>query len=249
VVSVSVEAQGAPDPLDPLGETRHQVATACRILARRGMMPGVLGHVSVRAVEGALLVRCRGPHESGVVHTTAEDIRLVDYDGHHLDAGAGWDRPKELPIHTRLLERRPDVNAVVHAHPPAALLCGLAGLPLRPVFGAYNIPAMRMAIEGVGVYPRPVLISRPDLADEMLEAMGDHRICLLRGHGITVAGASVEQATVAAVNFEELCRVTLELARLGAVPPTVTDADLAELPDLGGPFNDHLAWQALVAEL
>jgi hypothetical protein len=40
--------------------------------------------------------------------------------------------------------------------------------------------------------------------------------------------------------------VTVELARIGANPPSVREADLAELPDLGGRFNDELVWNALV---
>jgi ribulose-5-phosphate 4-epimerase/fuculose-1-phosphate aldolase len=137
---------------------------------------------------------------------------------------------------------------VVHAHPPAALLCGLAGLEPRAVFGAYNIPAMRLVLDGVPVYPRPVLITRAELAEEMLRAMDGRSVCLLAGHGITVAGDSVEQATVRAINLNVALSVTVDLARLGATPPTVSAEDLAELPDLGSRFNDELAWRALEAK-
>jgi ribulose-5-phosphate 4-epimerase/fuculose-1-phosphate aldolase len=234
---------------DPLWEQRVTVATACRILGRRGLVDGVLGHVSARVDADHLLVRCRGRDERGVARTAPQDVRLLDLAGRPAEASDGWEVPKELPIHTRLLATRPEVGAVVHAHPPAALLCGLAELELRPVFGAYNIPAMRLAAHGVPVFERPVLLARDELADEMVATMGDRPVCLLRGHGITVAGASVEQATVTAVNLEELCRVTVELARLGARPPVVSPADHDELPDLGDAFNATLAWRALVAEL
>jgi len=83
----------------------------------------------------------------------------------------------------------------------------------------------------------------------LLAALGDGRVCLLRGHGIVTVGDTVQQATVAAVNLNELCAVTVELARLGATPPALTEADLAELPDLGGHFNDELVWRSLVADL
>jgi 3,4-dihydroxyphthalate decarboxylase len=208
----------------------------------------VLGHVSARVDERSLLVRCRGPEERGVARTRPEDVRLVDLQGRHLEASDGWQVPKELPIHTRLLATRPEVGAVVHAHPPAALLAGLAALPLRPVFGSFAIPAMRMALEGVPRYPRSILITRDELADEVRSAMGARPVCLLVGHGIVTTGASVEQATVCAVDLELLCRVTVDLARLGASPPDVPPEDLAELPDLGGAFNDLLAWRALAAE-
>ena len=140
----------------------------------------------------------------------------------------GWQVPKELAIHTRLLAQRPEMAAVVHAHPPAALIAGLAGLELRAVFGAYNIPAMRLALAGVPVYDRPILITRNELADEMLAAMGGRPVCILRGHGITVAGESVERATVTAVDLGELCEVTIRLAELGSTS-AIAPRDLAEM--------------------
>ena len=83
----------------------------------------------------------------------------------------------------------------------------------------------------------------------MIDAMGDRPICVLLGHGITVAAASVEQATVLALNLDELLSVTVDLARLGAHPESLSERDMAELPDLGSGFNDSMAWRALVADL
>ena len=234
---------------DPLRVQRETVALGCRILGARGLVDGVLGHVSARVSPDSLLVRCRGPRERGVARTQADDIRLVDLDGRHLEASDGWQVPKELPIHSRVLATRPEVGAVVHAHPPSVLVCGLASLPLRPIFGAYNIPAMRLAAGRIPTYGRSVLIARAELADEMLAAMGDRPACILRGHGITVTGASVEEAVVRAVDLDDLCRVTLQLAQLGVTAPEISEADRSELPDLGGAFNDQLHWQALAAEI
>lgn len=235
-----------PDPEEE--QVRSAVASACRILAHRGLVTGTLGHVSGRVGPDRMVIRCRGPREEGLAGTRSEDVRRADLDGCLAGGDEGWSAPKEYPIHTELYRARPDVGAVVHAHPMSALLCGLAGLQPRPVFGAYNIPAMRMALDGVPVYLRPVLITRPPLAHEMLAAMGNRQVCLLRGHGITVAAPTVEAATVAAINLDQLLSVTLSLAQLGAEPPNIEDRDLAELPDLGSGFNDRLAWSALVAE-
>ena len=134
-------------------ELRREVALACRVLAHAGLAADVLGHVSVRA-EGGLLVRCRGPAESGLLFTTAADVHLVGPDG-RADLPGGYAVPGELPIHAATLRARPDVRAVVHAHPPALVAADLAGLTLRPVVGAYNIPAARMARDGIpGLPPR-----------------------------------------------------------------------------------------------
>lgn len=230
-------------------ELRADVATACRILARRGLVDGILGHVSARVAEDELVVRCRGPEERGLAFTAASDVWRVTLDGAPVDVPDGWRAPNELAIHTQLMRDRPEVGAVVHAHPPAALLAGLAGLPIRPVFGAFNIPAMRLARAGVPVYRRPILITRPELAAEMVAAMDGRSVCILAGHGITAAARTVEEATVIASDLHVLLTVTVELARLGAEPPELTDEDLAELPDLGSEFNTMTAWRALVAEL
>jgi ribulose-5-phosphate 4-epimerase/fuculose-1-phosphate aldolase len=234
--------------LDHGHELRRTVALACRILAHRGLAEDVLGHVSVRVDDDRMLVRCRGPRERGLLFTEPEDVRLVGYDGDG-DLPPGWSAPNELPIHAEVFRHRPEAAAVVHAHPRSVLVAGLADVPLRPVFGAYHIPALRMAMDGVPVYPRAVLIRRPDLGREMVAAMGTASVCVLRGHGVTTLGATVAQAVVRALTLDVLARVCLDVARLGVTAPDVPPEDLAELPDLGASFNDDLVWQHNVARL
>jgi len=174
-------------------------------------------------------------------------VQVVDFDGEGDGLPDGWAIPKDLPIHGELYRRRPQVASVVHAHTPAALVAGLAELELRPVFGSFNIPALHMARAGIPVFPRSVLVTRPDLAAQLVECMGERNVCLMRGHGITVTGASVAGATVTALNFDTLARVTRDLALLGARPPEVPEEDVAELPDLGEAFNTEAVWRHLVA--
>jgi ribulose-5-phosphate 4-epimerase/fuculose-1-phosphate aldolase len=233
---------------EDLHQLRRKVAVACRILAHQGLAEDVLGHVSVRVGPDRMLLRCRGPEDAGLLFTEPGDVRLVDMDGAG-DLGGGYSVPKELPIHAEVLRARPEVMSVVHVHPPAVLLAGLTGVELRPVFGAYNIPALRMALDGVPVYPRAVLISRPELGRDMVAAMGQSPVCVLRGHGITAAGDSVEQAVVRALNLNVLARVSVELAHLGASAPQLPPEDIAELPDLGSAFNDVSVWRYHVAHL
>ncbi len=230
-------------------ELRATIAAACRVLAARRLVDGILGHVSARVDKSELVVRCRGRDERGLGRTEPGDVWRATFDGEPVDLPDGYAVPNELPIHAELLRTRPELGAVVHAHPRAALLAGLAGLRPRPVFGAYNIPAMRLALGCVPVFRRSVLITRADLAREMVDAMDGADSCLLLGHGIIAAGATVEQATVLAVNLNLLLEITVELARLGAHPPEIDERDLSELPDLGSSFNDDMTWRALVADL
>lgn len=228
---------------------RDTVATACRVLAREGLVSGILGHVSARTGEDELVIRCRGPRERGLRRTGPEEIWTVTTDGEPVDLPEGFRLPNEAPIHTELMRRRPDVGAVVHAHPPAALLFGLAKLELRPIIGAFNIPALRLALDGVPVFPRPILISRRDLAEEMLETMGDADACLMVGHGVTVTGANVQEAVVRAIDLTVMMDVTVKVAQLGVQPSEINERDLEELPDLGSRFNAEFVWNSLVAEL
>jgi ribulose-5-phosphate 4-epimerase/fuculose-1-phosphate aldolase len=138
---------------------------------------------------------------------------------------------------------------VVHAHPRDVMIADLAGVALRQVFGAYNIPASRLANEGVPVYPRSVLVRTPELGRAVAAAIGDSGACILRGHGIVTTGASVEQATLRALDLAELSRVSTEVALLGARPQALPDDDRQELPDLGPSFNDLSRWRHYVGRL
>lgn len=230
---------------------RRKVATACRILANAGLAEDVLGHVSARVGPRRMLVRCRGPLEEGLLFTLERDVHPVDLSGGG-DLPGGWSVPNELPIHAEILRARPEVDAVVHCHPPSVLVAGVEELPLRPVFGAYHIPAARLALEGVPVYPRAVLVRRPVLGRELVAAMGPAVVCVLRGHGIVTVGSgpyAVEQAVVRALALDVLARVSVERARLGDRAADLTDEDVAELPDLGSSFNDLNLWRHHEARL
>lgn len=229
-----------------LAPLRTLVADACRVLAARGLADGFLGHVSLRVDERRLLVRCRGPEERGLAFTTGADIRLVDLDGQAGAAGeldGGYGPPNELPLHTEVLRTRPDVAAVVHAHPPDVVAADLAGIAIRPIVGAFDIPATRLAAGGVPVYPRGVLVRNRRLAGEMVAAMGDRPVVVLRGHGLTSAGESVESAVLQAVGVDRLARLSLRVVGAGGTLTDLPDVDMAELPDLGTAFNTSVAWR------
>ena len=235
-----------PEP--DLRELRREVALACRVLAHAGLVADVLGHVSVRVGEDALLVRCRGPQEKGLLFTTPDDIGLFRLNG-SVALADGYAAPSELPIHAETMRARPEVAAVVHAHPPAIVTADLAGLKLRPVVGAYNIPAMAMARDGIPVYPRAVLVRTANLAAEMLAAMGSAPVCVLRGHGVTTTGSSVPAAVVRALNLDALAKVVLAAAQAGGHPADLPAADLAELPDLGAVLDTESVWRYHLARL
>lgn len=230
---------------------RREVAVGCRVMAHRGLVENILGHISVRIDGGRALVRCRGPHERGLQFTAPDDVRVVDLDAGEIadDPAGDYAVPSELPIHTSVLAAHPDVECVVHAHPPDVVVASLAGFALEPIFGAYDIPAARLAANGIPVHPRSVLIRTDKLAEEMIASLGEAPALILKGHGVVTTGADVADAVLRALQLDTLARIHLRVRGAGSVPEAIPDADLGELPDLGNAFNRETLWRHHLAAL
>lgn len=235
------------DPLDSadLDRVRAEIADGCRVLAARRLAPGILGHISVRVDETRMLIRCRGPEERGLAHTTAADVRLVDLEGNPGAPGEldDYTVPFELPLHARVLVARPDVSCVVHAHPQDVVAADLAGLPILPIVGAFDIPGAVLAHGGVPVYPRSVLVHTAALGDEVASAIGDRPVVVMRGHGLTATGTSVPEAVLRAASVTTIAALSLCIVNAGGTLSPIPPADLAELPDLGSSLNLGAAWR------
>ena len=161
-------------------------------------------------------MRCRGPAERGLLFTVPDDVRLLDLDGHgDLD---GYAPPNELPLHTETLRARPDVNVVVHAHPPAVVAADLAGARLLPILAAFNMTAARLAADGIPVYPRGVLIRRRDPLRRTTRRIGA---------AMRIVGST--SAVVGAAAFGSVA--TAQLWRTVLAPPPAPAPSPDPLPD------------------
>ncbi|HWP56950.1 MAG TPA: class II aldolase/adducin family protein [Candidatus Acidoferrales bacterium] len=209
-------------------DLRRKVAISCRILGMLGLVNESTGHVSAR-IPGAdeMWIRCRGGDECGLTFTGLHNIRRLDFDGKGPGLGDNHAAPDETPIHGEIYRARPEVAAVVHAHPYYALLCGVTELEFRPVFGAYDPPSLDIVLKGVPVFPRAVTVTNKELAAAMLKSMGERDVLLMRGHGITVTGPSVEQATTLAIRFNRVAKIMWEIALSGRHAPVLSDEDMA----------------------
>ena len=105
---------------------------------------------------------------------------------------------------------------------------------LDDIDGGKADETLKFALDGVPVYPRSILISRPELGQDMLACMGDHDVCVLRGHGITVHGRSVEEATIRAIKLEALARVNWIAATAGREIPSISPDDKEFFRSRGG---------------
>jgi len=200
------------------------VALSCRILAKLGLLKETTGHVSARSPDGkAMLIRGRGKEETGLLFTKPRDIIFADFDGNKIKKNGSLKPPNESSIHGELYKARPEIGAVVHAHPRAVVLTSMAGIELRPIFGGYDPRAMRLALDGIPVYQSSVTLHSRDEVLEMMRVMGDRDLCVLRGHGVVVVGSTVEDATIKTIKLNELAKLNLEAASLGSIPSISAD--------------------------
>jgi len=179
---------------------KSDVALANRIVERFGLS-NAFGHASARIPgTGTFLMPTR--RSPGLASAAA--LLVLDTEGRIL---SGKGKPNsELWIHARIYAARPDVGAVVHAHPPACVCLTQIGQPHRVVHnqgGAF--------IAGVPEYERIGLIRTRELGDLLAHKLGAGIAVMMRGHGITTALADVRAATVAACFLEESARLQLDM--------------------------------------
>jgi L-fuculose-phosphate aldolase len=209
------------DSTSDIDELRGRVAVACRILGVLEITPSTYGHASARLPgSDRVFIRARGLGESGVRYTTADDVIEVDLDGRRVqDAADGYSSPLEVHIHTELYKRRADVNAVVHAHPSAVVLLTICDKPLLPIFGSYDPLSLALVLAGVPTFEKSILIHSPELGREFADVMDTSQVCMMRGHGITTAANSVEEATLTAIDLNTIATMNYQATLLGGVRP------------------------------
>src|SRR5207245_955400 len=125
-------------------DVARRMALCCRQLAERGLIAGQDGNLAVRVGRDRVLVTPRG-----VIKALAapSDMVLVDLSGRKR---RGRCNPtSELDLHLRILGRRPDVGAVVHAHPPTATGFAVAGQG----FETFVLPELILQCGRVPVVP------------------------------------------------------------------------------------------------
>lgn len=192
-----------------------KLVLANRILYRHGVVDG-FGHVSARhdqSPEHFLLSRNMAP---GLVRRG--DILTFDLDGEALDA-QGHRVYLERFIHAEIYRARRDVQAVVHSHSPGVIPFGVTRQPLRPIFhmcGFLGEGAALFEIREVAG-DTDLLISNGLLGVALATALGTRSAVLMRGHGSTVVGTSLEQAVYRAIYAEVNARLQLQATQLGDV--------------------------------
>lgn len=199
----------------PPSDLVDRLVYANRILYDQGIVDG-LGHVSVRHPnqEGVFLLSCnRAP-----ALVKRQDIVCYDFDGNAVSDTT--ERPYlERFIHSEIYRARPDVVAVVHSHSPSVIPFAVTHQALKPVFhmsGFLGTGSAHFEIrEAAG--NSDMLIRSPYLGEALAKSLGKHNCVLMRGHGSTVVGTSLEQVVYRAIYAEVNAKLQLAANSLGEI--------------------------------
>jgi HCOMODA/2-hydroxy-3-carboxy-muconic semialdehyde decarboxylase len=189
------------------------LVVANRILYRHGVVDG-FGHVSARdpgAPDRFLLSRSLAPGQ-----VTRADVMTFDFDGNTQN---GDTRPPYLErfIHGEIYRARPDVGSVVHSHSPSVIPFGATHRALMPLYHMSSFIGEGSAlfeIREAGGNTDMLIRDRP-LGAALAQSLGNRAVVLMRGHGSTVVGASVEEAVFRAIYTEMNAKLQMQALALG----------------------------------
>src|SRR3970040_121122 len=154
-------------------QLRSEIVEAGRRLYARGFVASNDGNISARLDETRLITT---PKSVSKGFMTPDMMVIVDYDGKKLSGNR--DPSSELPMHIEIYRNRPDVNAVVHAHPPTATGFAVAGIPLTRAVLAEVVTTLGSI--PIAEYGTPSTAELPAAVRKYIKA---HDGLLLANHG------------------------------------------------------------------
>jgi L-fuculose-phosphate aldolase len=203
-------------------DIRQKLVLAGKVLVAQGQDDFTRGHISMRLPDNAALFFMK-PHSVGLDEITMENILTIDLDG-KVTAGAAR-RHSEVFIHSEIFKARPDVNCVIHTHPPYSVALSATGRPLK----CYSQPAA-LFDGALGVYTDTMaLIRTPAMGAGVAAALGAGRAALLKSHGVVAVGASIEEAVITIIMLENAAMVQLITEAAGEPAPDLPRADIEKL--------------------
>jgi L-fuculose-phosphate aldolase len=202
----------------PMADRPHELAEIAQRLHARGWVANHDGNVTARAGAGRFWAT---PTATSKAAVRPELVLTVDGAGALL---AGRGKPfSEIGLHLTVYQQRPDVQAVIHAHPPTATGFAVAGVPLDEAFMAEAVVSLGTSIPTVPFGPPGAAAARA-----LEPFVGAHDAVLLGGHGVLSWGPDLETAFLRMELVEHLAKIALTARQLGGVRPLPSSV-LAEL--------------------
>jgi ribulose-5-phosphate 4-epimerase/fuculose-1-phosphate aldolase len=219
----------APAPAEDLTQLKKDFVTACRILQHEGLTEAAF-NVSVR-ISG---------HRMMVIPITSPNLVTTD----NLEIYSLDETVSDWKAHPAIYNARPDVNAIVHVHPPYAVAFSTVNEEFRPIhhYGAPFHGKLTM-------YRSPGQMGTVDRANELAQQLGDNRVILMQGHGATTVGKDLREAILLTIYLEEALKIMI-LARQMGTPAYLTREESEKITgQILKPRSQNKAWMHYAAKL
>ena len=194
-------------------EHRLEILRIGKMLHDKGLIAATDGNISVRLNESSILST---PTCISKGMMSVEDLVVVDMSGRRL---CGFrDVSSEIAMHMTIYRMRPDVGAIVHAHPPTATgfaACGLAldqALISEMLLSLGDVPLARYATPGTS-----------ELSEALEPYIPDHDAVLMANHGVVTYAADLMQAYLNMETVEHFAKIALVVKQLGCEHPLAAD--------------------------
>ena len=188
------------------GTNKKQSIISCgKQMFDRGLVAGTWGNISIRNAIGDRIFITPSGMPYGEL--TPEDIVVVDAVGNVLE---GKRPSSELPLHLAIYAKRTDVLAIIHTHSLYATACAVAGEGIPPC-----LEELVQVVGGSVDVARYALPGTNELAQNVVDALGDKTATLLSNHGAVACGPSLKEALLIAELVEKAAHIHVIAHQLG----------------------------------
>lgn len=195
---------------------RQSIIDACRRMNELGINQGTSGNISLRHKDGMLITPTSTPYDM----MKPAQIVFMKADGSFAEKH----RPSsEWRFHRDILKARPEMNAVVHAHPPYATMLAIMGMAIPPIH--YMIACAGGDTIRCAPY---ATFGTEELSRQAVTALENRSACLLAHHGMIAIGPSLSKAMWLAVEVETLARQYHGCLQIGK-PPLLSSEEIEKV--------------------
>ncbi len=206
------------------GDVRHELIGVVQELYAAQLITATGGNVSVRVPDSADEAWIT-PSQLFKGDLRPEILVRMGMDGRSLEEGARSPSSEAL-MHTAVLKAKAEAQAVIHCHAPHATILVNSELPFLP------ISTEAAFFQNIGRIPF-IMPGTQELADAIVEAMGDGWAVLMQNHGLLVAGRSLRRAADMAEIIERTSQVIIGCYAVGKQPPVLPEETVEMLSRYG----------------
>jgi len=184
-------------------------------MQKEGLVIGPGGNTSIKDEENVMWI---SPSGIPFIEMTIEDFVPID-----LSTGKIIDSrlmpSSEVPLHLLIYQARPDVNCVIHAHPPYVISLSAVDIPIEPLFPDFVV------FLGHSVPQIPyVTPCTEEMGELVAEQIKETPSCVMKNHGAVTVGTSIKEAFTRMRVLETGARILFQ-ARLLGTPQVLTKAE------------------------